>query len=134
MVGGFDLDLSLFLKDRKASCRSNEKFFSLSAADYKEAFKLAARDLKLEKWNLMSYQARHGGATRDILLRRRDLEEVRKRGQWQSYSSVRRYEKSGRLQRVVQTTSPEALRCCQRVAAGLLGLLRGPCGLVPAPP
>eukprot|EP00971_Amphidinium_carterae_P194978 3868982-Amphidinium_carterae.1 len=45
--------------------------------------------------------ARHGGASRDYLLKIRTLEEIQKRGVWKSQASVRRYEKSGVLQRFI---------------------------------
>ena len=68
------------------------------------------------------------------LLQRRDAKEVRKRGQWRTYSSLRRYEKSGRLQQVLQTTPADVLRYCQGMEDRLLQLLRGPASAVPPPP
>ena len=74
--------------------------------EYKSHFDAAVNDLQLTGHKLVTYQARHGGATRDILLGRRSLEEVRMRGHWRTYSSLRRYEKSGRVQKVLQITPP----------------------------
>ena len=39
------------------------------------------------------YSLRHGGASDDLLCRRRSLEEVKKRGQWRTDQSLRRYGK-----------------------------------------
>ena len=46
---------------------------------------------------LVAYQMRHSGASVDRAVRRRTLEQIQKRGRWQSHHSVRRYEKTGRL-------------------------------------
>ncbi len=66
--------------------------------EYTEHFEQAARDELLTSHNLVTYQARLGGATRDILLKRSEVEEVRKRGHWRANASLRRFERSGRLQ------------------------------------
>ena len=87
----------------------------------------------LNRFHLVTYQARHGGATRDILLKRRDLEEVRKRGHWRTYTSLCRYEKSGRVQKVLQLTPPAVLAYCQSVENRVGQLLAGPCNGVPCP-
>ena len=108
--------------------------FGLTMAEYKDDFDQAARDLQSGGHNLVIYQGRHGGASRDILLQRRDLEEMRKRGQWKTYSSLRRYEESGRLQKVLQTTAPELLRYCQAMEQHILEVLLGPSRGVPCPP
>ena len=47
------------------------------------------------------YQCRHGGPSRDIQLRLRDLAEVQRRGHWQAASSLRNYGRSGRLRKLV---------------------------------
>eukprot|EP00973_Karenia_brevis_P034263 4726174-Karenia_brevis.AAC.1 len=43
------------------------------------------------------YSLRHGGASEDLLRGRRRLQEVMRRGRWQSESSLRRYSKEGLL-------------------------------------
>ena len=72
----------------------------------------------------MAYQARHGGASRDLLLRRLELEVIRKRGHWASYSSVRRYEKSRWLQRVVGRTHPRLLAWARELSPRVGELLQ----------
>ncbi len=44
------------------------------------------------------YVLRHGGASRDVLMRLRPLEEVTRRGRWAQLSSIKHYEKHGRTQ------------------------------------
>lgn len=43
------------------------------------------------------YQLRHGGASHDFVTKARTLKEVRGRGRWRSWASVRRYEKRSRV-------------------------------------
>ncbi len=101
--------------------------------EYTGHFDKAAQVSGLSRFHLVTYQARRGGATRDILLGRRDRESVRKRGRWHTYTSLRRYEKSGRLQQVLQTTPPAVLPYCQMVEKRILELLLGPTGELPTP-
>ena len=65
--------------------------------------------------------------------RRREMQVFRKQGHWKTYSSVRRYVKSGRVQRVLGETAPQFLTCCQEAAEQLPSTLRGSRG-VRAPP
>lgn len=55
-------------------------------------------DLGLEHLGSCLYTLRHGGATHDIITRRRNMLEVKQRGRWQTDSSLRRYVKLARLQ------------------------------------
>ena len=43
---------------------------------------------------------RHGGASHDIVLGKRHITAVRKRGRWSSDQSLKRYAKDKRLQKV----------------------------------
>jgi integrase len=61
-------------------------------------FSKAVTDLGLEHLGTCLYTLRHGGATHDILTRRRSMLEVKQRGRWQSDNSLRRYVKLARLQ------------------------------------
>ena len=132
-IGNFDVDLTQLLAQKKRTTANGDLVFKTDAVKYRKAFSKAAKRLGLEQWCLTTYQARHGGATRDILLQRREMEEVRKRGHWKTYSSVRRYEKSGRVQRVLGETAPQVLTWCQEAAEKLPSTLRGSRG-VGAPP
>jgi hypothetical protein len=134
IFGNFDIDLVPLLQRQMLGRKSDALLFPQGMRKYKEHFDLATLQLGLERFKLVTYQTRHGGATRDILMQRRDLEEVRKRGQWRTYSSLRRYEKSGRLQQVLQTTPARVLQYCQGMEDRLLQILLGPASSVPPPP
>mmetsp|Transcript_123627 Transcript_123627/g.357610 ORF Transcript_123627/g.357610 Transcript_123627/m.357610 type:complete len:86 (+) Transcript_123627:1051-1308(+) len=74
------------------------------------------------------------GATRDILLGRRDHEAAQKRGTWKTYSSFRCYEKSGRVQKGLAPMKPDTLMFTQLAARSLLHWLGGPSRTLPKPP
>ena len=61
-------------------------------------FSKAVTHLGLEHLGTCLYTLRHGGATHDILTRRRSMLEVKQRGLWKSDNSLRRYVKLARLQ------------------------------------
>ena len=78
------------------------------------------------------YQLRHGGASHDSAGGFRSLEDVRRRGRWRSWASVRRYEKGSRIGQVLLKL-PEDLRAhalsCERSMASIV---RGrPCPAAP---
>ncbi|CAK0820931.1 unnamed protein product [Prorocentrum cordatum] len=109
IFGNHDVDTARLVRFLMGRRSDDEMLFPIGMRLYKKHFDQACVDLGLDKFRLVTYQARRGGATRDILLQRRTLEETRKRGTWETYSSLRRYEKSGRVQKVMQSTPPHLL-------------------------
>eukprot|EP00973_Karenia_brevis_P069392 9649249-Karenia_brevis.AAC.1 len=59
------------LQKQLAKSQTGEKLFQTAAAEFKADFEEAAEAVGLNKFNLVTYQARHGGASRDALLKRR---------------------------------------------------------------
>ena len=118
-------DLLLSLR----GARRRGSLFNLTAGQFKEQFAMGCEALGMGALNLCSYQLRHGGASRDALLQRRPLEEIRKRGRWTSHQSVRRYEKSGRVQKAMAETPPEIQTFCRWAADGIQEVLHGKCAL-----
>ena len=79
------------------------------------------------------YRLRHAGASHDFASKARRLSEVKRRGRWRSWASVRRYEKGARvaelLHKLPLKIRNHALRCEQlleRVVAGSLLPFPGP--------
>ncbi|CAE7422123.1 unnamed protein product [Symbiodinium natans] len=62
------------------------------------SFQDAITKLGLEHMGWQLYNLRHGGATHDVLSRRRSLMEVKQRGRWLADNSVKRYVKQARMQ------------------------------------
>lgn len=65
------------------------------------------------------YQLRHGGASRDFVTKSRSLEEVRRRGRWRSWASVRRYENGSRVAQMLNRLPPSLLDRAMRCADSL---------------
>ena len=73
------------------------------------AFRTASKELALDRLSDHLYSLRHGGASHDLLFRRRDLSAVKERGRWMTDASLKRYGKATLLQREIN-----------RVPAGVL--------------
>ena len=65
--------------------------------------------MNLEKVVESPYQCRHGGPSRDRLVKLRTLAEIKKRGRWDTDSSVRIYEKAGRIQQTLRGVPPSLI-------------------------
>ncbi|CAK0813222.1 unnamed protein product, partial [Prorocentrum cordatum] len=78
--------------------------FVITQREVSSALSGAARALGIEKYlpGLHPYMLRHGGASHDYGSKARSLVDVQRRGRWQSWHSVRRYEKGARLSQVLQ--------------------------------
>lgn len=76
-------------------------FQALTLPAYKKQLHRATLALRLAPLKLTPHSARHGGASTARYLGELDLREIQRRGQWTAASSVRRYDKAGRLTRQV---------------------------------
>jgi len=101
-----------------------EPLLPIRYRDFVTAFRLAQGRLNLPVW-FIPYQARHGGPSHDMRLRRRSLLEIKMRGRWASDSSLRRYEAHARVQALENLASPEALSACMKAVAEMDSVL--PC-------
>ena len=64
----------------------------------------------LGQTDVVLYQLRHGGASTDVLTKRRPMTEAACRGRWSSLSSLQRYCKQGKLQRLTTQLTPHHLK------------------------
>jgi integrase len=78
--------------------------FVITQREVSSALSAAARALGIDNFlpGLHPYMLRHGGASHDYGSKARSLVDVQRRGRWQSWHSVRRYEKGARLSQVLQ--------------------------------
>ncbi|CAE7820938.1 unnamed protein product [Symbiodinium necroappetens] len=86
---------------RKKADGEEADMWSFSAREYLELWRQAVSILDVEDLAVTPYQNRHGGASRDHLLRLRSIQAIQRRGRWASDSSARIYDKPGRLQQVM---------------------------------
>jgi hypothetical protein len=97
--------------------------FDVSAADMVRLWLEATALLGLPPMCL--YQLRHGGASYDTAMRFRNFDEVMQRGRWLALSSVRRYAKSGQVQKLLEKLSPLHLQFTEWAANNLERILSG---------
>ena len=97
--------------------------FSVSATDMVAQWKAAC--LKLGVPGLVMYQLRHGGASSDMLSRRRGAADVMLRGRWRSLSSLRRYAKPGQLAKLLNDLTPPVRAFSLRAHCQLQKALEG---------
>ena len=85
------------------------------------------RELELQRLGeLQPYRLRHGGASHDYSSKLRDLAAIQMRGRWRSQSSVRRYEKGGRLTQMMQALPGHVKSAAESAVRKLPGALAGP--------
>ena len=73
---------------------SSGPLLNLTYPQFLTLFKQAAHNIGVDA---VPYQGRHSGASLDRASNRRTQEEVQKRERWATLTSVKRYEKAGRL-------------------------------------
>ena len=108
---------------RDAASRGETRLLCLrSYVSCLNALNRAARVLQLPL-HVTAHLPRHGGASEDHYAGARDLRQSQIRGRCGSFTSVRRYQKSGRLLAVLRRASPHLLRRARAAAALKLNFL-----------
>ena len=87
------------------------------------AWKAAAAAVGVE--DAVLYQLRHAGASGDLLSARRTLAAIEGRGRWRTSTSVKRYSKSGQVQRSLAKLSRAQMSFASASLANLDKMLRG---------
>ena len=109
---------------------ADKKVFGFDYYQYAKSFKKAATLCRVK---VVPYQTRHSGASLDRLYGWRSALEVKNRGDWKADTSVKRYEKSGRVQHSAARFDPamdQYFRTCERQLADMF--LRGRAVPLPA--
>ena len=83
-----------------------QRLWTFSRPQLLHAFRDSAERLNALWLAPTLYVLRHGGASRDAGLRLRSLPEIMRRGRWSQLSSVKTYEKHGRLQHTLHRMGP----------------------------
>ena len=79
IFGNFDVHLPPLMRKQMAGKGPDEHLFSISGKEYWDQFRAPSPTWELHSHILVTDQAQHGGATRDILLGRLGHTDVRKR-------------------------------------------------------
>ena len=72
------------------------------------------------------HSLRHGGVSHEVGLQLRPLVDAGKRGRWKGFSTLKRYEKHGRIQAELNKLSKAQLDFAETVSNRLHELLRHP--------
>ena len=80
--------------------------------------------LDRQEFMVSPYQARHGGASQDYIMRKRSEEEIRERGHWSTTSAARIYRKPGRIQQLLARLKPASLKLAKEFGRSFDKLFR----------
>ena len=97
--------------------------FSFNQDSFRKEFKKAGSLLSLK--GLVTYQLRHGGASEDLNAKDRDFNAVRERGCWRTDTSVRRYAKTGKLQKFLHDLDKAKLEYCKKSVRVMPKIIQG---------
>ena len=110
------------LADLISNRRGGEPLFKFDQGHLTRCFRMVTDELGV-KPQPMLYQLRHSGASMDYINRARDLLGIKRRGRWRADSSLRRYEKGGRLTEQLRKLAPRVRGFCVRSAGRLPAVL-----------
>ena len=108
------------------------EMWDFSGTTLRRAWHTAVQELKLDFAVECLYQLRHGGASRDQLLRLRSTGEVQRRGRWATPNTLKIYGKPGRLQQILSKTPKSLLQYAKLLKERFPIFFRS--GVCPAPP
>ncbi|CAK0850032.1 unnamed protein product [Prorocentrum cordatum] len=119
----------------RATLKPDDLIMDLSFVEYRRVFIEGAVLMGLGPLEPHPCQLRRGGASEDLTLGRRSAEQVRLRGRWATFVSVKRYAKDARLLDTLSSVAPEVFIYGNLVLNSLSELLRNGSGLpAGAPP
>lgn len=95
-----DLVVQLASK-RETSLGEEAPLWDFTPEKYLKVWRACVNVLQVQDLAISPYQNRHGGASRDHLLRLRSVASIQRRGRWATDSSARIYDKPGRLQQMI---------------------------------
>lgn len=106
-----------------------EKVFDFTYPDWRQAYKTAGEKLRLQVLEPPTlYSLRHAGASLDAACCRRSMEAIQHRGYWAQATSMRRYQKGGRLTELLLQLSRSQRRAACEFAASIGEIMSQPAG------
>ena len=116
-------------REKKFSCEAS--MWDFDAKKYLKVWRACVEALDVQELAISPYQNRHGGASRDHLMKLRSVPAIQRRGRWASDSSARIYDKPGRLQQVLNRFSQDLQPFGELVRTNFTAYYQG--GRVPLP-
>jgi hypothetical protein len=89
-----------------ARTRLDRSLWDFSMRELIDVFLKHSEVLDLSGQIVCLYQMRHGGASHDKFTNKRDMPSIQRRGRWNVVSSLKRYEKHGRVQQLLNKMMP----------------------------
>ena len=86
----------------KAAEIEKQPLWKFKYSTLRDHYREAARASSILWMTDSPYALRHAGASRDVLLKARSLQDIQRRGRWGHINSTKHYEKHGRLQWLLQ--------------------------------
>lgn len=105
-----------------------EPLFGISPDHFSKFFAQAVAAENLGALGSTPYGLRHGGASHDRVTLSRSLSDIQRRGNWRCASSMKRYEKAGRLGLQLQKLSAATLQQAQWAEDHVWELFERACG------
>jgi len=121
-------ELGRYAKGRPAE----SALFTTGPKEAAKLWKAACKAVSLPP-KTVAYQLRHGGASEDVLQKKRTHQEVGERGRWSTLASLRRYAKGGRLQRLLRGLPDHVTAYNEQCLRHLAGIVSGSRRPVPLP-
>ena len=118
----------------KQRCRApDQRIWSFPPGDVTLRIQEAAEALGMSAMGITAYGLRHGGASHDLLAKRRSPLEVKARGRWRSDAMLKRYGKEARALAELHKAPPAAVAFGGQMQARLAGIFLDGAPLPPAP-
>lgn len=115
--------LAKFMKSKRIG--GSQLIFTHGTAELNDFLSDMSTKLKLTKIGpLHAYRFRHGGASHDCGNQLRDLAAIQQRGRWKTASSMRRYQKGGRLAQLFGSLPESVQSSAIQASDSLAELLR----------
>jgi integrase len=116
-----DVQIMSLLNIVTEQLQPSDRVFPFSAASLRRAIKLSCSNLGIDT-HYVPHSLRHGGATRLSMLKV-SIEEIMRRGRWQSSKSARRYIQSGQALLLSLRTPPRLVHLGLRLSVDLVTAL-----------
>jgi hypothetical protein len=112
-------------KEKERKYGADCPLWGFNSSQYLKVWRACVRSLDVENLAQSPYQNRHGGASRDHLLRLRSVPAIQRRGRWAADASARIYDKPGRLQQAINSVSDKYMKLGEEMRVHFATYFRG---------
>lgn len=102
-----------------------ENVWGFTYEEIRDSFLEAVVLLRIRHLVYCLYQLRRGGVSADLLRKRREFGEAKKRGRWSTDASVKRYERHAKIQQIISSLPKNVRGSCELSYARMPDVLSG---------